>query len=52
MFKIIEDHPKELGQELENITAIFGDETLPRLYENSKLASEQLPGQPGKDCFL
>ncbi|XP_042395241.1 transcription elongation factor SPT6 homolog [Zingiber officinale] len=47
IFKIVEDHPKDVSRDLENISIIFGDESLPRLYENSRVSSDQLPGQPG-----
>lgn len=47
----MEDHPKDVSRDLENISIIFGDESLPRLYENSRVSSDQLPGQPG-NCFF
>ncbi|CAL9765594.1 unnamed protein product [Musa acuminata subsp. burmannicoides] len=47
IFKIVEDHPKDVSQDLEYISIVFGDESLPRLYENSRVSADQLPGQPG-----
>ncbi|KAM0954059.1 putative tex-like protein, HTH domain superfamily [Dioscorea sansibarensis] len=47
IFKIVEDHPKDVSRDIENISIVFGDESLPRLYENSRVSSDQLPGQPG-----
>ncbi|CAL9209230.1 transcription elongation factor SPT6 homolog [Musa acuminata AAA Group] len=47
IFKIVEDHPKDVSQDLEYFSIVFGDESLPRLYENSRISSDQLPGQPG-----
>ncbi|PKA53008.1 hypothetical protein AXF42_Ash001989 [Apostasia shenzhenica] len=46
IFKIVEDHPRDVSQDM-NITIIWGDESLPRLFENSRVSSDQLPGQPG-----
>lgn len=48
----MEDHPKDVSRDLENISIIFGDESLPHLYENSRVSSDQLPGQPGNCFFL
>ncbi|XP_010922250.1 transcription elongation factor SPT6-like [Elaeis guineensis] len=47
IFKIVEDHPRDVSGEIENFHIVFGDESLPRLYENSRVSSDQLPGQPG-----
>lgn len=47
IFKIVEDHPKDVSRDIENISIVYGDESLPRLYENSRVSSDQLPGQPG-----
>ncbi|KAG9449004.1 hypothetical protein H6P81_008969 [Aristolochia fimbriata] len=47
IFKIVEEHPTEVGQEIDEIKVVYGDESLPRLYENSRISSDQLPGQPG-----
>ncbi|RZC49410.1 hypothetical protein C5167_017824 [Papaver somniferum] len=32
---------------MEDLNVVYGDESLPRLYENSRILSDQLPGQPG-----
>ncbi|KAI3888192.1 hypothetical protein MKW92_031893, partial [Papaver armeniacum] len=47
IFKMIEEYPREIGQEMEELNVVYGDESLPRLYENSRISSDQLPGQPG-----
>nr|DAD43000.1 TPA_asm: hypothetical protein HUJ06_001230 [Nelumbo nucifera] len=47
IFKMVEEHPREVGQEMDGIKVVYGDESLPRLYENSRLSSDQLPGQSG-----
>ncbi|KAF8410945.1 hypothetical protein HHK36_003482 [Tetracentron sinense] len=47
IFKMVEEHPREVGQEMDGISVVYGDESLPRLYENSRVSSDQLPGQPG-----
>ncbi|XP_020672293.1 transcription elongation factor SPT6 homolog isoform X1 [Dendrobium catenatum] len=46
IFKIVEDHPRDVSQDM-NITIVWGDESLPRLFENARVSSDQLPGQPG-----
>ncbi|KAK8925663.1 hypothetical protein KSP39_PZI018098 [Platanthera zijinensis] len=46
IFKIVEDHPRDVSQDM-NIIVLWGDESLPRLYENSRISSDQLPGQAG-----
>lgn len=47
IFKIVEDHHRDISQDM-NISIVYGDESLPRLYENSRSSSDQLPAQPGK----
>ncbi|KAL6610566.1 hypothetical protein ACP70R_040535 [Stipagrostis hirtigluma subsp. patula] len=47
IFKIVEDHPRDVNPHLENFSIVYGDESVPRLYENSRISSEQLPGQSG-----
>jgi len=51
IFRIVEDHPRDVSQDM-NISIVFGDESLPRLYENSRISSDQLPAQPGKNIFI
>ncbi|CAH9116745.1 unnamed protein product, partial [Cuscuta europaea] len=47
IFKMVEDNPREVGQEMDNLNIVYGDESLPHLYENSRISSDQLPAQPG-----
>ncbi|KAI3852223.1 hypothetical protein MKX03_009474 [Papaver bracteatum] len=47
IFKMFEEYPREIGQEMEELNVVYGDESLPRLYENSRISSDQLPSQPG-----
>ncbi|KAG0480411.1 hypothetical protein HPP92_011269 [Vanilla planifolia] len=46
IFKIVEDHPRDVSQDM-NINIIWGDEAFPRLYENARISTDQLPAQPG-----
>ncbi|KAM7257034.1 hypothetical protein ACFE04_012775 [Oxalis oulophora] len=47
IFKMVEEYPRDLGHEMDDLSIVYGDESLPRLYENSRISSEQLPGQTG-----
>lgn len=47
IFKMVEDNPRDVGHEMDNLNIIYGDETLPHLYENSRISVDQLPGQSG-----
>ncbi|CAD6343409.1 unnamed protein product [Miscanthus lutarioriparius] len=47
IFKIVEDHPRDVNPQMENLSVVYGDESVPRLYENSRISSDQLPGQSG-----
>ncbi|XP_068664398.1 transcription elongation factor SPT6 homolog isoform X2 [Aristolochia californica] len=47
IFKIVEEHPTEVGQEIDEVKVVYGDESLPHLYENSRISSDQLPKQQG-----
>ncbi|KAK9170565.1 hypothetical protein Syun_002705 [Stephania yunnanensis] len=47
IFKMVEEYPRDIGQEMEELNVVYGDESLPRLYENSRISSDQLPGQSG-----
>lgn len=44
---MFEVHAKEVSQNVDELSVIYGDESLPRLYENSRISSDQLPAQPG-----
>ncbi|GJW90519.1 transcription elongation factor SPT6 [Tanacetum coccineum] len=43
LFKIIEENPRDM----DDIKVVYGDETLPRLYENSRISSDQIQQQSG-----
>ncbi|PWA93343.1 global transcription factor group B1 [Artemisia annua] len=47
LFKMVEENPRDVGQDMEDIGVVYGDETLPRLYENSRISSDQLQPQSG-----
>ncbi|CAH1432120.1 unnamed protein product [Lactuca virosa] len=46
IFKMVEENPRDLGHDMEG-GVVYGDESLPHLYENSRISSEQLQPQPG-----
>ncbi|WRX12759.1 Transcription elongation factor Spt6 [Theobroma cacao] len=43
----LEENLRDLGQAMNEISVVYGDESLPQLYEHSQVSSDQLPGQPG-----
>ncbi|XP_050203908.1 transcription elongation factor SPT6 homolog [Mercurialis annua] len=47
IFKMVEENPRDVGHEMDELSIVYGDEALPRLYENSRISSDQLAGQPG-----
>ncbi|XP_050210070.1 transcription elongation factor SPT6 homolog [Mercurialis annua] len=47
IFKMVENNPRDVGHEMDELSIVYGDEALPRLYENSRISSDQLAGQPG-----
>uniref|UniRef100_A0A7N0ZV00 Transcription elongation factor spt6 n=1 Tax=Kalanchoe fedtschenkoi TaxID=63787 RepID=A0A7N0ZV00_KALFE len=47
IFKMVEENPRDVGHEMDGLTVVYGDESLPHLYENSRISNDQLPGQPG-----
>ncbi|CAK9143041.1 unnamed protein product [Ilex paraguariensis] len=47
VFNIVEENPRNVGQEMDQINIVYGDESLPHLYEYSQISSDQLPGQSG-----
>lgn len=47
IFKMVEENPRDVGHEMDGLSIVYGDESLPRLYENSRISSEQLPSQLG-----
>lgn len=48
---MVEENPRDVGHEMDELSIVYGDESLPRLYENSRISSDQLPGQSGY-CIL
>ncbi|OMO76033.1 hypothetical protein COLO4_25705 [Corchorus olitorius] len=47
IFKMVEENPRDVGHGMDELSIVYGDESLPRLYENSRISSDQLPGQSG-----
>ncbi|PON81487.1 Transcription elongation factor [Trema orientale] len=47
IFKMVEENPRDVGHDMDGLSIVYGDESLPRLYENSRVSSDQLPGQSG-----
>jgi hypothetical protein len=47
IFKVVEEHPRDLAEGLDMIKVVYEDESISSLYENSRISQEQLPGQPG-----
>lgn len=47
IFKMLEENPRDVGQEMDEINIYYGDESLPHLYEHSHISSDQLPRQSG-----
>lgn len=45
---MVEENPRDVGHEMDGISVVYGDESLPHLYENTRISSDQLPGQSGK----
>ena len=48
VFKMVEENPRDVGHEMDGLSVFYGDESLPRLYENSRISSDQNPGHKGK----
>ena len=48
IFKMVEENPRDVGHEMDGISVVYGDESLPHLYENTRISSDQLPGQSGE----
>lgn len=44
---MVEENPRDVGHEMDGLSIVYGDESLPRLYENSRISSDQLQGQSG-----
>ena len=50
VFKVSEQHPSDL-ENLDMIKVVYGEESIPVLYENARISQVQLPGQPGAVYF-
>lgn len=48
VFKMVEENPRDVGHEMDGLSVFYGDESLPRLYENSRISSDQIPGHKGR----
>lgn len=44
---MIVEHPRDVGDDMDDLSIVYGDESLSRLYENSRNSSDQLPAQSG-----
>lgn len=44
---MVEDNPRDVGHEMDNLNVVYADESLPHLYENSRISVDQLPSQEG-----
>ncbi|XP_004309652.1 PREDICTED: transcription elongation factor SPT6-like [Fragaria vesca subsp. vesca] len=47
IFKMVEENPRDVGHDMDGLTIVYGDESLARLFENSRISSDQLPAQSG-----
>ncbi|KAM1234373.1 hypothetical protein ACFX13_004034 [Malus domestica] len=45
IYKMVEEHPRDVGADMDGLSIVHGDESLARLYENSRISSDQLPMQ-------
>ncbi|XP_024981876.1 transcription elongation factor SPT6 homolog [Cynara cardunculus var. scolymus] len=45
--KMVEDNSRDVGHNMDGVSVVYGDESLPRLYENSHISSEQLQSRSG-----
>ena len=37
---MVEENPRDVGHEMDELSIVYGDESLPRLYENSRISSD------------
>nr|GEW20626.1 transcription elongation factor SPT6 homolog [Tanacetum cinerariifolium] len=47
IYKIIEENPRDVGHDMDDIKVVYANETLPHLYENSRISSDQIQQQSG-----
>lgn len=52
IFKMVEEYPRDVRRDMDALNIIYGDETLPHLYENSRISEDQLPSQSGEYFFF
>ncbi|PQP93583.1 transcription elongation factor SPT6-like [Prunus yedoensis var. nudiflora] len=45
--KMIVEHPRDVGYDMDDLSIVYGDESFARLYENSRISSDQLHVQSG-----
>ncbi|CAN0922993.1 Transcription elongation factor SPT6 homolog [Linum grandiflorum] len=45
--KMVEENPRDMRHDMDGFRVVYGDESLPRLYENSRISSVQIPSQSG-----
>lgn len=51
LFRVVERHAGDLAGRQGTIKLVYGDESIPILYETSRISQIQLPGQPGTVLF-
>ncbi|XVE89526.1 hypothetical protein DITRI_Ditri20bG0003700 [Diplodiscus trichospermus] len=42
---MVGENPRDVGHEMDELSIVYGDESLPHLYENSRISLDQLLGQ-------
>lgn len=52
IFKMVEQNPRDVGFDMDGLNIVYGDESLSRLYENSRVSSDQFSSQPGKLTYF
>ena len=51
LFKVVEQHAKDLSEGLDSTKLVYGDESIPSLFEASIVSQKQLPGKQGAVLF-
>lgn len=44
---LVEQHAGDLAEGIDKIKLVYGDESIPSLFETSRISQKQLPGLPG-----
>lgn len=47
LFMLAEQHAGDSAEGQDTIKLVYGDESIPSLFETSRISQKQLPGQPG-----